>query len=264
MKSTKGCFKWKKNQNVVVVEKTAEKKDFCVYRHRQKREHFLFGKDCFSLKEDPDNWKAFKNCLLYFPISLSLSYSFFHTFFSLFLSFSFSFLLSLFLCPFLFLHTLSLTFSLCLCLFYYVLLSLFHFLFIPISPWVDFINMCSRLFGWEVFTDKWRTRFVKFWRNFSIKSRDMGSIYHYFKCDFCAHIFAPKKFKAKMYIEKSCVKYFHMKSLHVKSWWNWHVVSFPGESIVVEIERQIFRWAQTTFYVAKKVWLNQPSLFLFL
>jgi len=45
--------------------------------------------------------------------------------------------------------------------------------------------------------------------------------HQHFRHNFCANIFAPKNYKAKTLLEKSCARHFCTEKLHIKCWWNW-------------------------------------------
>ena len=70
---------------------------------------------------------------------------------------------------------------------------------------------------------------VKAWqklvRSILFFRRKMCAQFHqHFMSSFCANLLAPKTYKAKMYIQKSCLKGFCTKKLLVKCWRNWQVV----------------------------------------
>ena len=67
-----------------------------------------------------------------------------------------------------------------------------------------------------------------------------GQFHQHFTISFCANILAPKKYKPKPKVQKSCSKDFCMKKLLKKCWWNWHLEgrtspSFSRNEWLVEV-----------------------------
>ncbi len=49
-----------------------------------------------------------------------------------------------------------------------------------------------------------------------------GQFHQYITCNFCVDIFAPKKYKPSISVQKSFEQNFRTKKPRIKCWWNWH------------------------------------------
>jgi len=50
-----------------------------------------------------------------------------------------------------------------------------------------------------------------------------SQFHQHFTSSFCANILSQKYYKAELYLEKNCPKFFRTKKLSIKCWWNWHL-----------------------------------------
>jgi len=77
----------------------------------------------------------------------------------------------------------------------------------------------------------WWWRSVQDWSMTSEETSSASSLtllsytqfHQHFTSSFCADIVLTKNYKAKLYLEKSCAKHFHIKKAPVKCSWNWHL-----------------------------------------
>ncbi len=64
--------------------------------------------------------------------------------------------------------------------------------------------------------------------SFFLFDKSYRQFHQHLTSSFCNNIFAAKKFKSKLWLDKSCPKHFHTKNLRVKCWWNWNLVSISS------------------------------------